>query len=132
MNCAEAQLELAVDPHSPPASVLGHLALCAECRRQRESLTNVVDLVQKPPLPVSEAWLASQRARVWRRLADTPPPTFRWAWVTGVAAAGFLTLWWARPDAPPPPSAGLVQNLEMAQHLDFLESWMEMDHETHS
>jgi ferric-dicitrate binding protein FerR (iron transport regulator) len=70
-----------------------HLAGCAGCRQQAETLESVLALVELPP--VSAAELDALRAR---RIAEAPPPTPRGrAWrlpavLVAAAAAAILTV----------------------------------------
>lgn len=94
-----------------PAVVEQHLASCAACRQEFDSLRKVLALVDEMPLPERGPGYGTQ---VWNRLRWRLRRERRWDWRSLVAAAAVLAiafvagaLWHARqsPGVPPPPAA---------------------------
>lgn len=79
----------------------GHLAGCPECR-ERAGVLAAVRAGQREE-HVSDALLAEQRRRIWRRV-EQPRRNWRWQVVSGLATAALAVAFWVvRPDVPSEP-----------------------------
>jgi hypothetical protein len=113
-----------------------HIDTCPHCRRETAALSAFFENFPKSePLPPA-GFFARQKTAILDRLESSPVFSAGrlWRWAPGLAVLSLLAAWVIHTTRAPrlPVSSGLVENLEMVERLDLLETWAEMDAKTKS
>jgi predicted anti-sigma-YlaC factor YlaD len=115
-------------PEDRRGAVKEHLAVCADCRRASSEWAETVARCPRTSAP-DAAFFERQRRAVERRLAAPAVGVRGWrpGWVL-VAGAAVVAVWVGRPSRPPSVEPVFLAQMDVAENVDWLNDWAEMDH----
>lgn len=114
MNCPDWEPRIALHAQGDlraeeAAETARHLASCAPCREFADGVRQSLAMLRAAhDQPIPEAHLAAVRARVLQHVEQPRRPSFRWAWIGGLAAAAVLVVLAVHSRRVPPPQVTLA------------------------